>query len=94
MPRTSPETCELCGASRELTFHHLIPRKVHRRAFFRRTYDRDELQRGAFFCRLCHSAVHRSFDEMTLAKRYATLAALRQAPELQRHIVWAGKQKR
>jgi hypothetical protein len=31
---------------------------------------------------------------MTLAKRYATLAALRQAPELQRHIVWAGKQER
>ena len=51
MPRTPPETCELCGARRELTFHHLIPRKVHRRAFFRRTYDREELQRGAFFCR-------------------------------------------
>ena len=39
MPRVPQEHCELCQRERELTFHHLIPKKVHRRAFFRRTYD-------------------------------------------------------
>ncbi|MCK5940655.1 MAG: hypothetical protein KAI24_01700, partial [Planctomycetes bacterium] len=76
MRRPAPDRCELCSAPRELTFHHLIPKKVHRRPFFRRTYDRDELQRGAHLCRLCHKAVHRFFDEMTLAREYATLDAL------------------
>ena len=97
MPLMRPrrtEHCELCRARRDLTFHHLIPRKVHKRAFFKRNYDREDLQQGAFLCRLCHSAVHRAFDEMTLAKRYMTVAALRHAPELQRHIAWAGKQRR
>jgi len=93
MPRTVPDRCELCCAERELTFHHLIPKKVHRRAFFRRNYQRDQLQSGVHLCRLCHRAVHRFFDEMTLAKQYASLAALRAAPELQRHAAWARRQK-
>lgn len=93
MPRTTPDACELCQAPRELTFHHLIPRKVHRRTFFKRNYDRDTLQAGVHLCRLCHSAVHRFFDEMTLAKQYASLEALRAAPELQRHASWARKQR-
>ncbi|MCA8952702.1 MAG: hypothetical protein KDE27_24540 [Planctomycetes bacterium] len=86
--------CELCGAVRLLTFHHLIPRKLHRRPFYRRNHDRAALQAGVHLCRHCHRAVHRFFDEATLAKSYATLAALRAAPELQRHAAWARKQKR
>ncbi|MFN3243780.1 MAG: hypothetical protein ACE37K_19895 [Planctomycetota bacterium] len=93
MPRHAPDRCELCSAERELTFHHLIPKKVHRRTFFRRTYDRDHLQQGVHLCRLCHRAVHRFYDEMTLARRFASLAALRASPELQRHAQWARKQK-
>ena len=93
MRANPPETCELCAAPRELTYHHLIPRKVHRRPFFRRNFDRETLHGGVYLCRLCHRAVHRFFDEMTLAKRYASLAALRAAPELQRHVRWARKQQ-
>ena len=93
MPRVPPDHCELCQAGRELTFHHLIPKKVHRRAFFRRTYDREQLQQGVFLCRLCHRAVHRFYDEMTLARQFASLAALQASPELQKHVQWARKQK-
>lgn len=78
---------------RELTFHHLIPKKVHRRAYFRRAYTREELQAGVDLCRLCHSAVHRAHDEVTLAREFSTLAALRTSPDLQRHVRWARKQK-
>lgn len=94
MPRDVPDRCELCGAGRELTFHHLIPRKVHRRGAFRRNYDREQLNAGTHLCRLCHRAVHRFFDEMTLAREYSTLASLRAAPEVQRHVRWARKQRR
>lgn len=92
-PRSPPNHCQLCSGERELTFHHLIPKKVHRRAYFRRTYSREQLQRGVHLCRLCHSAVHRLHDEMTLAREFSTLAALRASPELRRHAQWARKQK-
>ena len=61
--------CCLCGRDTELTFHHLIPRKVHRRARFRKHATRTELQAGIDLCRLCHRGLHRLYDEMTLAKR-------------------------
>lgn len=93
MARVAPDACELCGRARELTFHHLIPRRVHRLGWFRRNFDADQLQAGVHLCRLCHRAVHRFFDERTLAREYATLQALRRSPELQRHVQWARKQR-
>ncbi len=86
--------CALCRRSTRLTFHHLIPRKVHRRSFFRRKYSRDELQSGVDLCRLCHRGLHTLYDEMELAKRLSTLAALQQDPAVQKHVTWVRKQKR
>ena len=94
MPESAPTSCALCGRERPLSFHHLIPKKVHRRGHFKRNYEAAELQKGVHLCRLCHGAVHRLYDEMTLAKDYATLAALRQDPAVQKHVSWARKQKR
>ena len=86
-------TCDLCGRQRELTFHHLIPRKVHKRNFFRKTYSRDQLQVGIDVCRLCHSGIHRLYDEVTLARQFQTLDALREDPAVQRHVKWSRKQR-
>lgn len=85
--------CDLCGRHTELTFHHLIPRKVHRRSHFRRHYAREVLLDGIELCRLCHKGLHRLYDEMTLAKRLSTLDALRDDPRVQRHICWVRKQR-
>ena len=94
MPRsTKSGPCPLCGRHTALTFHHLIPRKVHRRNHFRRHYDRETLQQGIAICRLCHKGVHRLYDEMTLAKRLSTLDALREDPAIQRHTAWVRKQR-
>lgn len=84
--------CALCGRRAPLTFHHLVPRKVHRRPRFRRGYSREELATGVEVCSLCHSAIHRFHDEMTLATRLNTLEALRADPALARHAAWAAKQ--
>jgi hypothetical protein len=42
--------CDLCGCTRPLTFHHLIPRKVHRRAAFKKNYSKEQLNHGLQVC--------------------------------------------
>lgn len=94
MARDTSGRCELCGREQPLTFHHLIPRKMHRRPRFRKRYSREQLNRGVLLCRLCHRAVHRLYDEMELAQRLNSLTALRADPAVARHLAWAARQKR
>ena len=88
-----PEHCELCGRRCLLTFHHLIPRKMRRRPFFKKSFDKARLESGAFLCRLCHQGLHRLHDEMTLGRELNTLARLRADPAVARHIAWVRRQK-
>ncbi len=85
-------SCALCERDAPLTFHHLIPKKVHRRPRFAKRYTRDELAAGIDVCRLCHKAIHRFHDEMTLARDYSTLDALRGDERILRHVAWASRQ--
>ncbi|MEM1090735.1 MAG: hypothetical protein AAF552_17690 [Pseudomonadota bacterium] len=86
--------CPLCGRSGPLTFHHLIPKKLHRRKRFRKRYSREELAQGVHICRLCHNGVHRLFDEMTLGQEMNSLERLQADESLQRHVRWVSKQRR
>lgn len=76
-----------------LTFHHLIPKKVHRRARFKKHYEREQLQAGIYVCRRCHRGIHRLFDEMTLAQDYDSLEKLLADEQIQKHVAWVAKQK-
>ena len=87
------EECACCHRCVPLTFHHLIPRKVHRRAHFKRHYTKQALQGGIYICRLCHRGIHQQYDEMTLARDYCTLEALTQDSVLSRHFEWVAKQR-
>lgn len=91
---TEQNACELCGrAGLELTRHHLIPRKQHRRPRCRRTYSRDERQtRIAMLCRPCHSTVHAHLTEQQLEQTYNTLGLLAEHPEISRFVQWVRKQ--
>lgn len=94
MSRAPVQHCQLCARAMRLEFHHLIPRKVHRRAYFTRRYDREELRsRGIWLCRLCHRFLHRQFDEVTLGRHYATLEAILASEAVQRHVNWAARQR-
>ncbi|PNW78591.1 hypothetical protein CHLRE_09g390800v5 [Chlamydomonas reinhardtii] len=84
--------CALCGRQMPLTFHHLIPRDVHAK-YKRKALTAEELNRGVDVCRPCHSAIHRTYDNKTLAASYSTLEALLQSEPLQKFIRWAQKQK-
>ena len=85
--------CALCGRRSALTFHHLIPRKLHRRPRFKNYYARAELARGIGICRLCHDGIHALYDEMTLAQSLRTLDDLRNDPRIRKHAAWVRKQK-
>lgn len=92
--RPAADVCATCGRKTPLTFHHLIPRKLHRRTRFRRHCSREELNRGIHVCRACHSGIHRRYDEMTLAREFSTLQRLLDDPDLSRHFAWVARQKR
>ena len=91
--RYKTETCQLCERTTALTFHHLIPRKMHRRTYFRKNFDKAELNSGIWICRKCHSGIHKLFDEMTLAKEFYSLEKLQRSEVIMKHVNWVAKQR-
>lgn len=85
--------CPLCKRTVPLTFHHLIPKKVHRRTYFKKNYSKAELNQGVLICRLCHSGIHNCYDEMTLAKEFYTLKQIQADATIRKHVGWVAKQK-
>lgn len=86
--------CELCVRPLALTFHHLIPRHLHHRRWFREQYTVLEMRlRGAWLCRECHAFIHEHFDEATLGRRLNTVEALKSEPLIARHVEWAARQR-
>ncbi len=84
--RTVPETmpCSLCCrpfARAQLTKHHCLPRQKGGTA-----------EHVELLCPQCHSMVHVTYTNRTLAAAYATIEQLRQAPELQPFLRWVRKQ--
>ncbi|KAI9012268.1 hypothetical protein DFJ74DRAFT_710263 [Hyaloraphidium curvatum] len=89
-----PGYCELCARGpMRLTFHHLIPKKTHKKLLKRGIFSKSDLARGAALCRPCHSAVHRLHPHEDLALNYNTVELLLADPEVQRWVAYAGKQK-
>ena len=91
--RSKHGECGLCQRITALTFHHLIPRKLHRRKRFVKRYSRDQLNAGIMLCRRCHSGIHRLYDEMELGSRLNTRSALQADPAIARHVAWVARQK-
>jgi hypothetical protein len=89
-----PERCELCHREKTLTFHHLIPKKTHRKRRIRYRYHRDELHhRGLWVCRLCHRQLHRFFSEEQLAEDLNTRDRILEEPAMVRFLAWARRQR-
>ena len=86
--------CPFCGRRLALTFHHLIPKKVHRRARYRRRFSREELALGIYLCRDCHDGIHATYSEVELATALSSPEALAGDSVLARHFAWVGRQRR
>jgi hypothetical protein len=87
------DRCCLCQRQVPLTFHHLIPKKVHRRTYFKKHFTQKILAKGILVCRKCHKGIHGLHDEMTLARIFNSLEKLRNDPDLLRHVEWVARQK-
>ena len=85
--------CCLCKRETDLTFHHLIPRKVHRRAYFKKHFTKLELNVGIDICRQCHRVIHKSYSEMELAKSFNSIEKITAEPLLANQFDWLSKQK-
>jgi len=85
-------TCCLCGRNTLLTFHHLIPKAVHKRNRIKRLYNKEDMGLGIDICRKCHNGLHALYDEMTLALRFNRIEKLRQDSAIMKHVSWVAKQ--
>ena len=75
--------CELCERQVAHTSrHHLVPREEGGR--YGPTVN---------LCQPCHSSMHRFLSNRELARRYATVEALRGAEELQTYLHWIRRQR-
>jgi formate-dependent nitrite reductase cytochrome c552 subunit len=93
--RPEPAACELCGRAQPLTFHHLIPKKLHTKRAYRRSFSKQALDtHGLYLCRDCHNKVHKTFSLKELAEAYNTREALLNTDAIQRFIRWVRKKKR
>ena len=88
------EACELCTRTLPLSFHHLIPRRLHDRRWFRDRFGIVEMRsRGSWVCRSCHDFIHEHFDENQLGRQLNTLDALKAEQLVQTHLAWAMRQR-
>jgi hypothetical protein len=85
--------CELCRCEEAVSFHHLIPRTLHRNKWFRKRFSREDMRRGIDVCRQCHHAIHDLVPvEKDLGRSCSSLDALRAHPQIGRYLSW--KQQR
>lgn len=71
---------------------YICCRDVHKE-YRKKGYSFDQLQSALMICRLCHSAIHRTFDNKQLAGQYNTLDKLMANDSMQRFVGWARKQR-
>jgi len=76
-----------------LTYHHLIPREVHRKVLKRGWHREDMLNSVAWLCRPCHSMVHRVATNEELARHYHTVELLLEREDVKKWAAWVGRQK-
>ena len=87
--------CTLCSReSVHLTYHHLIPKTLHSKKWYKKTYSDDRLQSGVDLCVDCHEAVHDFISEKKLGKSFNTLPLLQEHPKIVKFVGWVRKQKR
>jgi hypothetical protein len=84
--------CEMCGREMRLTFHHLTPRDMHAK-YLKKGYTREFLNLGVMICRPCHSKIHSSEDNKTLAREYNTLDKIMGHPDIVRFVNYVRKQR-
>ena len=91
-PQPGDEGGALCARSHPLTFHHSIPRALHKKRWVKRRFTPEDRLDGIWLCRDCHDAVHRFISHRELAESFRSLSALQGHPEVRKFVAWIAKQ--
>ena len=92
---SADEPCQLCERQIPLTFHHLVPKKVHKRSQIKRKYSKEEMHTlGLWLCSDCHANIHRHINHLDLALHFQTTEALLAHPEVGKFVEWVAKQNK
>ena len=91
--KSIPEACILCKRYLKLTFHHLVPKLVHKRRWVKEQFTPQQLQDGIWVCTSCHTAIHRFIDHATLARFFHRPAQLQHHPDLAKFVRWNSRQR-
>lgn len=91
----SPATCALCEREQPLTFHHLIPKKVHKKSRVVKKYTREEMHtKGLWLCTDCHATIHLQIGHLELALHYQTVEDFLAHEPIRKFVNWVKKQER
>lgn len=85
------DKCELCGSVDDyLNFHHLIPRTLHSKKYFKNRYEKSYLKKnGIWICKShCHLQIHRFISEKEMGLKYNTLDLLLSHVEVNKYVKW------
>jgi len=87
--------CELCEAEEAYNFHHLIPRAMHRRTWFKRNFTKEQMQEGLEVCKGCHKCIHKSIpSEKALGKEYNTKEKLLLHSLIKKYVDWKNRRNK
>ena len=89
----SDNVCELCACEAAYNFHHLIPRTLHSNKWFKKRFNRDEMQAGLNVCKQCHNTVHELIDEKELGRSFNSRELLLEHPQVARYVTWKRRRK-
>jgi len=86
--------CEFCKREKELTFHHYIPRTLHKNKYFKKMFEKEYMKtHDVNLCEDCHKMVHRFFAEKELGKYYNTKQKLFSIEKVRKFVKWVQKQR-
>lgn len=95
MTRIRYGACDICEREKSLSFHHLIPCNLHKKKLFLRQFDKEEMRtRGLNLCKMCHSTIHKFFDNKTLGLYYNTQEKLLEDENFSKYVAWVKKQRK
>lgn len=87
--------CELCQCEvPKLTRHHLIPKKLHRKNWFKKRYTWEQMQQTVDLCVACHKEIHTYLDHKELGQSYNTLEKLQSHEGVKRYVKWRRKKEK
>jgi len=85
--------CELCKREKELTFHHFIPRCLHKNKWFKKIFTREEMNMGIDICKEdCHKEIHKLINEKEMGRSFNTIQKLMRHTKVKRYIKYIKNQ--